>query len=364
MRSLRDLLINKREERGLTISQVAYETNISKKYIEALENESFNVFPAEAYLLGFLKNYAEFLGLELDAVLAEYKNCLLREEPTPLNELMGVKKTFVLKPWMVYAPIILLILSFGLPIIVKNLSSNIEKRKEALRVAGEMQSKVFDIGSEFVDTKVRVGDIFTLTMNDDKLLYTIMEINSDIIVTQKLDNQEKVIHLTLGKEVISEFTNKNEKYTVTLLLKDIGGFSDNSAIMKAKVETKDIANFTDVETTYSNSETSLKDSKILIVKKHTPEPYSLNIKFEGDLLFRYQLRGEELIESMYQKNSVFNLDVTRSIQIWTSNAGLTKLKINGETLVLGRTGEVHVFTLRWLYIDDKDEYRLEYATTY
>lgn len=362
MRSLRDLLIKKREEKGLTISQVSYETNISQKYIEALENEDFSVFPAEAYLLGFLRNYADFLGLDYDTVHSEYKNCLLREEPTPLSELMGVRKKFVFKPWMVYVPVILLVLVFGIPSLVGAISRGIENRKEALRLAGEKQSKNYKITGEYRDQKIRVGDSFSYDIGSDTLTFVIREIDSDIILTKNYKNEEEVITLKLGNEIEYEFPDKNSKYIVSLFLKDIGGFSDNSAVMKVRSQTQEIAVFTESD----NVEVSSPDqeAKVIMVRKRTPDPYTVSIKFEGDILFRYQEKGRELKENFYQANSVLNLDVTRSIQFWTSNAGLTKFKINGETLVLGRTGEVHVFVLRWIYIKEKDEYRLEYATAY
>lgn len=364
MRSLRDILIKSREEKGLTIAQVAYETNISKKYIEALEEEDFQVFPAEAYLLGFLRNYAEFLGIEYQGIIAEYRNCLLREEPTPLSELMGVKSSFELKLWMIYVPVIIVVLFFSVPPVVKGIGHQIEKRKEALRLAGEDKSKHYIIDNVFNDKKVKIGDSWTLQVGEDSLTYIVREINSDLIITENYRDSERIVTLKLGNEVEIEFADHSVKYLVTLFLKDIGGFSDNSAIMKVKVDIKEFAILNEDDLAEIPQQRTGKDSKVIMVKKRSPGPYSISIKFEGDILFRYQQKGRELKENFYQKDSVLTMDVTRSIQIWTSNAGLTKFKLNGEIMVLGRTGEVHVFTLRWIYIKDKDEYRLEYATAY
>lgn len=364
MRSLRDILIKSREDKGLTVAQVAYETNISTKYINALENEDFDVFPAEAYLLGFLRNYAEFLGLDYEPIIGEYRNCLLREEPTPLSELMGVKKSFEVRWWMIVAPVSLILLLFIVPPVVHVVRTQVEKRKESLRLAGEDQSKNYIIDSTFNDTKVKVGDSWTLKIGDDTVTYIIREIDSDLIVTENYKDSEKILTLKLGSELEREFTDQVTKYSVTLFLKDIGGFSDNSAFMKAKVDTNEIAILNESDLDDIDQQTTGKDSRTIMIEKGAPGSYSISIKFEGDILFRYQELGRELKENFYQKDSVLNMDITRSIQIWTSNAGLTKFKLNGEILVLGRTGEVHVFTLRWIYIKEKDEYRLEYTTAY
>lgn len=364
MRSLRDVLIKQREEKGLSIAQVSYETNISKKYIEALESEDFNVFPAEAYLLGFLRNYAEFLDIDEAAIMAEYKNCLLREEPTPLSELTATGSSFKFRAWIIYVPAILAVLVFGVPPIVRLIGNQIRNRKEALRLANEDKTKYYEIDGDFSDKKVKIGDSLSMQIGNNTLTYIIRELDSGLVITENFGGVERILALKLGSEVSAEFTDQAKKYVITLLLKDIGGFSDGSAIMKIKVDTNEIAVLNESDLDDVGNQTTGKTSKTIMIKKRSPDPYSISIKFEGDILFRYQQKGRELKENFYQKDSVLSMDVTRSIKIWTSNAGLTKLKLNGEVLVLGRTGEVHVFTLKWIYVKDKDEYRLEYATAY
>ena len=62
-----------REARGLSIEYVADETNIARRYIAAMENEDFSVFPGEPYIIGFLRNYAEYLGLESAAIIQAFR---------------------------------------------------------------------------------------------------------------------------------------------------------------------------------------------------------------------------------------------------------------------------------------------------
>lgn len=364
MKSLSDVLIKKREEKNLTVEQVAFETNISKKYIHALESEDFDVFPAEAYLLGFLRNYSEFLDLEYDSIYSEYKNCLLRDEPTPLDELVGNKKSFEVKPWMIIVPVIAIILAVGVPPLIKFVSTSIENRKEALRKSAEVGPQVIEIDENFTDKRVRAGDMLTLQVGENKLSYFVEDVSADITLKETFKGEVQDITLKLGKETIFTYTDlSNISYEVKILLKDIGGFEDNSAIIKVSSELKDESKITQEIFEISES-TNNSDAKVIMTRKRSTEPYSIAINFDGDILFRYQEKGRELKENFYRKGSVLNLDITRSVQIWTSNAGLTKFKINGETLVLGKSGSVHVFTLRWIYYKDKDEYRLEYQKAY
>jgi cytoskeletal protein RodZ len=59
-----EILRGAREEKKLTIEQVNRETRISVQTIRSLEGDDFGAFSSETYLKGFLRNYAEFLGLD------------------------------------------------------------------------------------------------------------------------------------------------------------------------------------------------------------------------------------------------------------------------------------------------------------
>lgn len=63
------LLKEAREEKKLTISEVAIETRIRQIYIKALEDGALDQLPGEVYKIGFLKTYAGFLGLDVLEIL-------------------------------------------------------------------------------------------------------------------------------------------------------------------------------------------------------------------------------------------------------------------------------------------------------
>lgn len=59
-------LKQRREARHLSIAQVAEQTRIRPHYLQALENDDLSAIPSMAQARGFLRNYSEFLGLNLD----------------------------------------------------------------------------------------------------------------------------------------------------------------------------------------------------------------------------------------------------------------------------------------------------------
>jgi hypothetical protein len=61
-----------RERRGLGLGEVERKTRIRERYLAALEEERFELLPARAYAKGFLRVYADFLGLDGRLIVEEF----------------------------------------------------------------------------------------------------------------------------------------------------------------------------------------------------------------------------------------------------------------------------------------------------
>ena len=76
--SLRDARIRQ----GLELNELEADTKIRAKYLRALEEEHFELLPGDAYIKGFLRTYAERLGLDGQLYVDEYNSRFsLSEEP-------------------------------------------------------------------------------------------------------------------------------------------------------------------------------------------------------------------------------------------------------------------------------------------
>jgi hypothetical protein len=70
----------------LDFPELEQETKIRAKYLKALEDEKFDVLPAPTYVKGFLRNYADALGLEGQLYVDEYNSRFVTgEEDVPLR---------------------------------------------------------------------------------------------------------------------------------------------------------------------------------------------------------------------------------------------------------------------------------------
>ncbi len=69
MAGIGEALRSTRERRGLSIDEVARDTRISPRFLEALESEQFEELPAPVYVRGFIRSYAGYLKLEPQPLL-------------------------------------------------------------------------------------------------------------------------------------------------------------------------------------------------------------------------------------------------------------------------------------------------------
>ena len=89
--SFGSLLQEARKARGLSLLQVYEETRINTIYLEALELEQLEVFPAYVFARSFLKLYAEFLGIDFDALADSFPSEINR--PLDLEPLPNLEKS-------------------------------------------------------------------------------------------------------------------------------------------------------------------------------------------------------------------------------------------------------------------------------
>lgn len=82
------LLRERREERGLTIDDLARTTKISKPVLRALEASDVRHLPADIYTRGFVKAYAQEVGLDAESTADDFLRKVepLRLRPVPVAD--------------------------------------------------------------------------------------------------------------------------------------------------------------------------------------------------------------------------------------------------------------------------------------
>ncbi len=107
-------LTEARTRLGLDLAEVERRTRIRARFLVALEEERFDLLPGDAYARGFLRSYAETLGLDGQLFLDEYKARFgERAQPAlaPLREVERMRGPAL--PALVVAPAVLAIVGLA-----------------------------------------------------------------------------------------------------------------------------------------------------------------------------------------------------------------------------------------------------------
>ncbi len=70
-----------REAKGYSLDYIEEETKIRKLYIEALEQETFDLLPPKVYATGFVRRYSKCLGLNSDKMVDQFQSLAYKDEP-------------------------------------------------------------------------------------------------------------------------------------------------------------------------------------------------------------------------------------------------------------------------------------------
>jgi len=78
-------LRRQRESRNITLREISDSTKINKRYLEALECNDFDALPGGVFTKGYIRTFAESIGMDPEPLLDDYRNELRArggEDPT------------------------------------------------------------------------------------------------------------------------------------------------------------------------------------------------------------------------------------------------------------------------------------------
>lgn len=81
METVGQILRAEREKKNLSVKDVEHATSIRALYITSIEADDYKVIPGEVYLKGFIRNYANFLGLNSAELVDLYRESQAKAAP-------------------------------------------------------------------------------------------------------------------------------------------------------------------------------------------------------------------------------------------------------------------------------------------
>ena len=108
------LLSEARKKRRYRYKRLSSELNIPEKYLQALEEENYEVMPGgDPYIKGYLRAYARKLGLDPDFIIDRYQKNLKRQKRNSENQLDESKSnTLPFKKYILFVAFFLVFFLF------------------------------------------------------------------------------------------------------------------------------------------------------------------------------------------------------------------------------------------------------------
>lgn len=103
MESIASELKAQRENRKISLSQIAADTRISLRHLQSLEEGRFNDLPGGMYNRAFLRAYCESLNLDQAEILRRYEAEVLPHPEKPAKSKSHIPSTFRIHPVMIWS---------------------------------------------------------------------------------------------------------------------------------------------------------------------------------------------------------------------------------------------------------------------
>jgi len=91
LKKIGKILQTERREQGLTRQEISSQLRIAERYLKNIEIGNADELPAMAYVIGYVRTYANFLKLDAASLCAELKTSLSAQESRPQYEFINQK---------------------------------------------------------------------------------------------------------------------------------------------------------------------------------------------------------------------------------------------------------------------------------
>lgn len=102
MRKISEILQDARMEKGYSLEAIVKATKIKKQFLVAIEDGRYFDLPSESYALGFIKNYASFVGVDKNKAAAlfrrEYEGVQGKMLPTFKSKDKSIRRIAIFTP--------------------------------------------------------------------------------------------------------------------------------------------------------------------------------------------------------------------------------------------------------------------------
>lgn len=346
------LLKEARESKNLDLDTVARETAIIRRYIEGLEEEDNSAFPGEAYLTGFLRNYADYLGVDAETVLTLYKNKQLQESPVP-EGLIEKHRPKYLIPLIVSASVVVFA-AIAIPLIIlcnKKIADN-----KLVAVEVKNGERKYQLADKTFSDRLYKGDQLIYPGEEGDIVLTV----SKTFDTFGIQTPVGDLYTELSEE--AELDIDGDAISDLIVYVSDLSMTDESRGAEVRILKRHGSAVSGVASDDILLASEIGNSKYKVIFEDTRAyPFTLNGNFRASCVFRIKVDRSEADEQYYTSGEVITRTAANGVRLWISNINAVKFSIIADLksydLDIGKAGQVVAQDIKWIK-DTDGKYKL------
>ena len=365
MQDIGNVLEKARNEKQISLEQASRETNIARRYLEALETGMYEVFPGEPYVVGFLRNYAEYLGLNPNECVTLYKQAKIQETAVPPETLIPQKQFTVPRGVFIGIGVFLLLIAifFVGRLLIAKVDTAIKNRPaqpvEQIEIIEKKANTSYTLSKEVFEKRLFQGDTITLPINGKDYQIKVEKTSPELYLATDIGTQI----IALGQSLVLDL-NGDVTTDVKISVEDIDTVDESKGalveILTTGFSEPTSAEAPNIKIPDQTAQAESAKYKVLF-DAGSAYPVTLNATFRSYCLFRYEQDRANRDERYYQKSEQLTVQANNGIRIWASNGNAVKMQIiaGGKTIDIevSRLGEVIVKDLKWVKDDESGRYK-------
>src|SRR5574344_616709 len=354
MESYGTILKQAREAKQIDVETAARDTSIKDEYIRGLEAEDSSVFPGEPYMVGFLRNYAEYLGIEPETVLSLYRSKEIQESPVPQELLVRQKPSYF--KTIVIGGICAAVAVAGLITWIVVSHRPVGEDGNVV-VAKGMAPKKYVLDDKPFNGRLYRGDQIVFQSAKGKVILTVKSTLSSF----GLDTPAGTLYTDLAEESEMDVDGDGQPdlivYVSDLSATDASRGAEVRLLVKQQIDAAQpetaVAEAPAAEETAAESP---KHKQTVILQDTRAYPFTINASFRGPCQFRYRLDRKPSEENYFTNGDIVTMTANNGTRLWMSNCNTVKFNIIADTksfdLDIGKAGQVLVEDVKWVKDSD------------